>query len=307
MIKSFTIINHLGESLDLILTEPEKSGLAVLSVDGLGQVSADTNLTKLAGSDFYVKNSVSLKNRNVVFNLKYYGNDIEECRHTADKFFPVKKEINIVTKTTHRELLCTGIVEKNEPSIFSNKSGCQISILCPDPFMYDVDMTTTPFGGIEPKFECPFIPEDSEIVDSDGFDQFEVGNIRLVKDKTVYYTGEAETGITVTIEATDNVRGFAMYNLNTREQLSINDSIIESITGGTSICAGDKITICTIKAKKSATLLRNGITYNIINALGKTRDWFELTRGDNEFTYAATEGEYDMAIFIKHRVAYKGI
>ncbi len=305
MIESFTITNHLGESLVLELSSPEKSGLVVESVTGLGQVNSDVNLTKLAGSDYSVKNSAFLKDRNIVFKLKYYGDDIENSRHTADKFFPTEKTISIVIKTDYRELITSGIVEKNEPDIFSKNSGCQISILCPDPFWYSMSPVIIPFGGIEPKFEFPF-PNEGNIVDSDGWDTFEFGNIRISKEKTIYYTGEAETGITIQVDAIGPVRDLTFYDINDYQRIKLDDTIIASITGGTSIMAGDKIIISTSKTQKYATLIRSGVTYNIINALGMPVQWFELNRGDNVFSYSASEGEYDMIINIKHRVAYKG-
>ena len=67
------------------------------------------------------------------------------------------------------------------------------------------------------------------------------------------------------------------------------------------------IIISTSKTQKYATLIRSGSVYNIINALGMPVQWFELDRGDNIFTYSASQGEYDMIINIKHRIAYKGI
>lgn len=307
MIKSFTITNHLGESLELILADPDSSGLAVLSVTGLGQVQADVNLTDLAGSDFHTVNSAKLTNRNIVFKVKYWGTDIEASRHIADKYFPVKKNITILVNTDHRQLITTGMVEKNEPDIFSKASTGQISILCPDPFLYTVDDTSVPFGGIEPKFEFPFINEEISIQDENGFDTFEFGNFRLIKDKTIYYTGEAETGVTIVVNAIDTVRDLVFYNLDTYQKIAFNDDIIASITGGQSISAGDRIVLSTAKTQKSVYLIRGGVVYNIINALGMPVDWFEIKRGDNIFTYSASQGEYDMDISIKYRIAYKGI
>ena len=307
MIKSFVITNHLGESLELILADPDSSGLAVLSVTGLGQVQADVNLTDLAGSDFHTVNSAKLTKRNIVFKVKYWGVDIEESRHLADKMFPVKKMVTIVINTDHRKLMTTGIVEKNEPDIFSNKTTGQISVLCPDPFLYSIEDSVVPFGGIDPLFEFPFINEERAIVDENGWDTFEFGNIRVIKERSIYYTGEAETGITITINATGTVRDLQFYDMDRLTKISINDTILASITGGNSISAGDKIVISTIKTKKSAYMIRNGVVHNIINALGMPVDWFELDRGDNIYSYSASEGEYDMNISIKYRAAYKGI
>ena len=163
-----------------------------------------------------------------------------------------------------------------------------------------------PFGGIEPKFEFPF-PNEDNVVDSNGWDTFEFGNIRVIKEKSIYYTGEAETGITIQVDAIGVVRDLAFYDLNDNQRIKINDDIIASITGGSSIMAGDRIIISTSKTNKYATLIRSGVVYNIINALGMPVQWFELDRGDNIFSYSASEGEYDMIINIKHRIAYKGI
>lgn len=304
MIKSFLVTNHLGESLELTLANPDSSGLAVMSVTGLGQVEADVNLTDLAGSDYHTVNSAKLTKRNIILDLKYWGQDIEESRHLADKYFPVKKNIDFQVNTSHRKLITSGLVERNEANIFSNKSGCQVSILCPDPFLYTVEDETIPFGGIEPKFEFPF---SEGVVDNDGWDTFEVGNIRVTKEKTIYYTGEAETGLTITIDAIGIVRDLKFYDIDRRQKIAINDSAIEAVTSGNSISPGDRIVISTQKTKKSAYLIRGGVVYNIINALGMPVSWFELDRGDNIFSYSASQGEYDMIINIKHRVAYKGI
>lgn len=311
MIHSFTVTNHLGESLVLTLADPDSSGLAIESVTGLGQVQADVNLTKLAGSDYSAVNSANLTTRNIVFKIRYWGDNIEASRHTCDKYFPTKKQITLVAKTDERELMLTGFVEKNEPNIFSKESGCQVSILCPDPFWYSLTEKSTTFNGIDPMLEFPF---ETDIESDDTVHTLEFGDIRTVKDTTVYYTGEAEVGITIKIHATGSVRGLVFYNLDKRQQIPINDEILKQITSdaehgisGSSIRQGDDIIISTVKTKKFATLIRNGKSYNIINALGNDRSWFELSRGDNIFSYSASEGEYNLIIEIKNRVLFEGL
>ena len=306
MIRSFIVTNHLGESLELILADPDSSGLAITSVTGLGQVQADVNLTDLAGSDFRTVNSAKLTKRNIVFKVKYWGNDIEKSRHIADKYFPTKKMITLQVNTDYRQLTTTGMVEKNEPDIFNKSTTGQISILCPDPFLYSLTPEIVPFGGIEPKFEFSF-PTDDCVTDENNWDTIEFGNIRISKEKSIYYTGEAETGVTIQVDAIGIVRELAFYDLNDNQRIKLNDDIIASITGSTSIIAGDRIIISTSKTDKYATLIRGGVVYNIINALGMPVSWFEIDRGDNIFSYSASQGEYDMIINIKHRIAYKGI
>lgn len=51
MIKSITVTNPKGESLELDLFHPEKSGLIVKSITGLGPPKANINSTDLATAD----------------------------------------------------------------------------------------------------------------------------------------------------------------------------------------------------------------------------------------------------------------
>lgn len=51
MIKSVTVVNHLGESLKLDLASPEKSGFIVKSIEGLGPVKATVNTAKMSTTD----------------------------------------------------------------------------------------------------------------------------------------------------------------------------------------------------------------------------------------------------------------
>ena len=76
---------------------------------------------------------------------------------------------------------------------------------------------------------------------------------------------------------------------------------------GSGIVAGDEITICTVKGKKSITLLRNGKTTNILNCLDKAADWFQLAKGDNVFAYTAEEGSSNLQFKIENRIIYEGV
>jgi hypothetical protein len=295
------VINQLGEELELILSEPEKTGLLVDSIKGLGEPDVKINMTAVGLTDYTRLNSARYQPRTIEIKLIYYGNDIEASRLTAYKYFSSKEIVTLIFKTDYREVECTGIVEKNDPIIFSKECGCTISIKCPDPFLYGAGVHTTVFDAIEPLFKFPFsdAPED----------ELQFGNIRIIKNKSVYYVGEAETGVTINIYCLGIIRNLTIYNIGTGQQLGIRDDILEQLLGS-SLMEGDDVTIVTIKNHKSAYLTRNGVTYNIINAISKrtgVNDWFELTSGDNIFTYTASTGDMDVMMNIKHRVLYKGV
>ena len=303
MIKSVTVINYLGEALELDLRNPEKSGLFVKSIKGLGPSKGIINTTEVSTNDGSIYNSARTTQRNIVMQLGFLWNDlIEDSRHLTYKYFPVKKKLTLIFDTDRRQCMITGYVESNEPDIFSKNSGCQISIICPDPLFYSLDgdsTNTTVFNGIEPVFEFAFENEGM-------YDTIEFGDIQTKTENVVTYDGDNEVGIRITIFALGPATNITIYNPITREMMKIDTSKIEAITGK-GLVARDEITICTVKGNKGVTLLRDGKAINILNCLGKNIDWFQLTKGDNVFAYTAETGASNLQFRIDNDVVYEGV
>lgn len=301
MIKSITATNFLGESLKIDLHRPEQSGLVISDITGLGAGDADVNISELATIDGGMFNSARLTSRNVVMSFLYYDDgNADKHRQTTYKYFPLKKVVKLTIETDTRIAELSGIVESNTHNIFSPTAGCTISIMCPDPYMYSVDTTTTSLSGIDPIFEFPFC---DEIGDEDTLI---LSDIRIIKDRSVYYVGDADVGVTINIHALGDVRDLVIYDTNTREKIAIDDAKLAALTGS-SISARDDIIISTVKGNKTVTLIRNGVSTNIINAIDRNMSWFQLTKGDNIFTYTASTGEYNVQISIKNRIRYEGV
>lgn len=158
MINSIEVINYLGESEVFELARPEKLGLAIKNIDGLGPGKANVNTTAIASYDGSVLDTVRLGNRNIVitFLMLQYENTIEQARLTTYKYFPIKKEVTLIFHTDSRDVSIKGIVESNEPNIFSKDEETKISIVCPDPYFYDLGSTKQSFSTLSPLFEFPF-------------------------------------------------------------------------------------------------------------------------------------------------------
>ena len=303
MIQSITVINYLGEALELDLMSPEKSGFVVKSVKGIGPSKGVINTTEVSTNDGSVYNSARKTQRNIVLQLGFLWRDtVEEARHRTYMYFPVKKQVTLIFKTDRRQCMTTGYVESNEPDIFSKNSGCQISIICPDPAFYSVDgdsSNSTVFSGVESVFEFEF--------ENDGLENaIEFGEIQIHTENVVTYNGDDEVGIWITIFALGPATNITIHNSKTREIMKINTSKIEALTGK-GIVAQDEITICTVKGNKSITLLRDGKTMNILNCLDKNVDWFRLVKGDNIFAYTAESGASNLQFRIDNDVVYEGV
>lgn len=158
MINSIEVINYLGESEVFELARPEKLGLAIKNIDGLGPGKANVNTTAIASYDGSVLDTVRLGNRNIVitFLMLQYENTIEQARLTTYKYFPIKKEVTLIFHTDSRDVSIKGSVESNEPNIFSKDEETKISIVCPDPYFYDLGFTKQSFSTLSPLFEFPF-------------------------------------------------------------------------------------------------------------------------------------------------------
>lgn len=302
MIKSITVTNYLGDSIKLELMRPEKSGFIVTSVTGLGPGKANINSSEMSTTDGALFNSARVPSRNIVISVKYLWKDtIEEARHLSYKYFPIKRKVTLLIETDRRMAEIEGYVESNDPDIFSKEEGSDISIVCPSPFFHDAyENHITSFSGVEPAFEFPFSNESL----TENLLEFSV--IRDVTDRVIEYTGDHEIGITITIRAIGEAGDITIYNVDTKEVMHIYSSSIKTLTGA-GISAGDEITICTEVGKKTATLLREGVTTNILNCLNRDADWFQLVKGTNTFAYSAESGRNYLRVEIQNRVIYEGV
>lgn len=304
MIKSITVINYLGESLTLDLFRPELSGFIVNSITGLGPEKATVNTTEMATADGSLYNSARVPSRNIVISLRYmWKATIEEVRLLSYKYFPIKKKLTLIVETDNRISSIEGYVESNEPNIFSKEESADISIVCAFPFFYSAKgdgIETTVFSGIEPVFEFPFSNESLE-------DPLLImGQIQNRTYNNVPYHGDVETGIIMTIHAIGEASGIAIFNVNTREVIRIDTDKLAALTGS-GIKYGDDIIITTIVGEKSAILIRDGKTTNILNCLERNIDWFQLSKGDNLFAYTADVGATNLQFKIQNRLVYEGV
>lgn len=175
-----------------------------------------------------------------------------------------------------------------------------ISVLCPDPWFYDVGDDSTIFSGIQPAFEFPFSNESL----SDRL--LTMGEIWLDTSAVLNYEGTIDTGIVITVHAFGQCEHLYLYNVDTNEQIYINTDRIRDVIGS-GIQANDDIIISTVKSHRYCRLLRNGVYYNIIGALGKDTDWFQISNGTNLFGFKADNGENNISVSFSYRNTYMGV
>ena len=307
MIYSIVVTNYLGDRIKLELGKPDVSGFLIKSITGLGPAKANVNTTEVSTNDGSLFNSARLSQRNIVLDMVFintvYGESIEDLRQKSYKYFPLKKSVELTIETDNRYVNTTGYVESNEPNIFSSQEGTQISIICPDPYFYSAGEdgnNVTNFYSIDPMFEFPFSNE--------SLDEplLVFGEIQIKTEGVITYHGDSEIGVMIYIHAIGPATNINIYNTETREVMRINTEKISSLTGK-GIVASDDIVINTAKGEKSITLIREGVSYNILNCLDKNTDWFTLAKGDNIFAFTADSGVTNLQFRVENKVIYEGV
>jgi len=304
VIKSITITNHVNESYKITLTRPDLSGFLISRIDGLGPPKAEIGMIDLATNDGGRYNSAKVTPRNITMDIIFHDNEaglsIEELRQKSYKYFPIKKQIRFMIETDERVCETYGYVESNEPVIFGGRAGTSISIICPDPYFYSVNNQNTVFSGTQSLFEFPFSN------DSLDFNLIDFGEIISIPEQTVYYSGDVDVGVIIYIHAIGQADGLTIHNITTSGIIKIDTVKLIALTGST-IIAGDDITISTVKGEKYVTLLRDGEYINILNCLDKDVDWLQLSKGDNLLLYTAEFGALNLQFRVENRVAYEGV
>lgn len=300
MIKSVTVTNFLGERFKMVLTDPYESGMYIKSIDGLGPTKANINISDVSGVDGGEYNSARAETKNVVLSLGFLEKpDIETMRHLSYRYFPLKKKLTLTIETDYRIASIDGYVESNEPDIFAEQEGCQVSVLCPKPYFYTDDIVTV-FTGVAQLFEFPF--ENNSLTTN----EIVLSEIRDDIFKEIYYYGDVDTGIRAEIRFFGEATNIGIVNATTRERMTIDTNAIATITGAAPT-AGDEIILSTIKGDRYITLYRGGVFYNILNAVARGSAWPQLYRGSNVFTYTADSGMPNLEFRIFNNVLYEGI
>ena len=301
MIKAVSVTNYKGETLRMELANPWSTGIIIYEITGIDGGQANVNTSDLATGDGAYYNSAHLQSRNIVISMKPIADPmVETNRHKIYRYFPVKRAIHLEFETDERDVQIDGYVESNSTAIFSSQETAQISIICPDPYFYEIGADKKAYIGVQPGFEFPFSNE------SLHEPLLEFGIMSLNSRTVITYTGDAETGLTITIHALGDAEYITILNTETREQMVIDTDKINTITGS-KFALEDDIIISTKQGSKSALLLRKGVYYNIIGAINRDADWFQLSAGDNLFAFTCRKGDNQILMTFSYHNTYVGV
>lgn len=301
MIKSLTITNSLGESLNLELTNPWKNGVAIKSITGLGTPEYSVNTTPYASGDGSILGSIIASTRNILITLyPLFNPQVEDSRQLLYRYFQVKKEITLTFELDNRLVSIDGFVESNIPEIFSERELITISVICPDPYFKENFALSEFFYGEIPMFEFPFSNE------SLTEKLLVISELSLDNRATIYYDAEIDAGLLITIDCYTEPGDIVIYNVETLGNIKISSSKIEVITGK-KLSEKDQVVISTYSGDKYVHLIREGLVINILGAVNKDLDWFTLHQGSNSYTYTTADEHASIIMTFRYRSTYASI
>ena len=275
--------NKRGEILNLSTSK----NYTVYKIDGLQPPAVTINSAKHSTSDGVTVNSVSVGSRNIVIYMIING-DVEANRINLYKYFPIKQDVTVYFKNTTRDVCIEGVVERIECNLFSNKQVAQISLLCPQPYFKAVNDLISYFSEVTSNLTFPF---------AIGENGLEFSAITTNIRKSIVNVGDVESGVIIRLYAMGTVVNPVVYDVFNRTHIALNYTMETN----------DEVIINTNMGKKSITLIRNGITYNIMGYMSPDSTWITLAQGDNVFTYDSESGNSNLQLTFTSSLLYGGV
>lgn len=167
----------------------------------------------------------------------------------------------------------------------------EISLICPDPFFYDIDASTEEMASWVSAFIFPFASP------STGFTFGYKDNSRI---QTIQNDiAEDNIGITIIMSCLGAVTNPSITHIETNSSLHIGHE-----NKPFNMVAGDIVTIATATGNKHVTLTRNGETSEINHYLTEDSVFIQLMRGSNSFGFGADSGVNNLTITLEYTYKY---
>ena len=279
---SLKVQNGYGDEMEI--TNNEK--YSIVTIDGFDPPDAIINTTRNAGYDGSVYNSAYVDNRLIILTIAI-NFPAEVNRVELYRFFKNKFPVRLFYKTESRDVYIDGYVQSNQIAFFDRKQTAQITILCPRPYLCNVEDMEQELSIVKKLFQFPFAIEDP----------IPFSEIDTQHEQVLENFGDVVTGVEMTIHATRAVTNPKIYNTITGQTMILS----------VSMAAGDDIIINTRQGQKGIYKLSGGVKTNIIGSLVQGSEWITLNPGVNSFWITADSGAMYLIAFFDLIAQYEGV
>jgi hypothetical protein len=253
--------------------EDVTNGLYIEDIDGLGPVKATIASTSFANMDGAQFQSAYREARNLVFKLglepDYTTQTVQQLRNLVYRFFRPKTSISLRLFVDDLELDTSGVVETCEPSIFSREPVMDISVICHNPDLIDLEEQTLTGDSVS--------NSDEELIE---------------------YVGTEDTGFIFTMTFDRDESEVTIYQRPP-------DEVTRRMDLSATFLTGDILTVSTVPGDRYVRVNRGGVVSSFLFAKSAQSPWLVLTEGDNYIRVYATGDPIPYEI--KYMTRYGGI
>ena len=289
--RSITCTNKSG--ISCTFGEGGFSPFLLAAADGLYSKIMNVNTSSTTGVDGSVYHSSSLKQRNIVLSLKDIGNYAEN-RDFLNMLFEEKTFGELLFRDEDEERKIDYIVEKVTSDGSKSYRTHQVSLICPDPYFYDLYATSFTMSSFMPSFSFrhAFTAAKEEL----GYRQKE--KIKVINNDL----SVDGTGLTIKISCNGSVKNPSITRVEDHAHIYIGTT-----AKPLNLVAGDVVTVTTESGNKKVTLTHDGTVSSINQYLSEDSTFLQLSRGANSIGYSADEGVDSMIIGISYRQRYTSV
>ncbi len=275
--------NKYGQKLNLT----SSCDYTVTAVTGLTQATAVINRSTIAtqhGSKF---NNSRRGERPITVTI-CPERDVEKSRLNLYKYIRTGERVKLYLKNNNRAVWIEGHAEVLEGDLYAKRQKIKVSIICEDPFFKSIDNVVESFAVIEGNLTFPFSINETGAVISTHY---------TYREKDIINESDEEIGCVIDIIAIGEAAEPTIYNDTTGETFKVKHEFT----------FGDVVRIDTRSGKKSVTLIRDGVSTNILNKTDKSNKWIKLLPGANTFGYYAMGGTECLQIKVTMQTVYGGM
>ena len=285
--RSITCTNNDGYSLTF--GETGFTPFFLAHVDGIYEKKNKVSVSQNTMTDGGTYNGSVAAYRNVVLTVKLEPTDryFQKKRDALNQLFADSGTLTYTENGVSR--IIDYKVESIEPTL--KKGNINISLICPDPFFYDVDVQTVTMATWVPafEFEHEFLAAGEEI----GYKE----NVRM--QNIVNDFSADDVGLLITIEVSGEVENPSIVHVEQDIHSTVGDS-----SKPLTLVFGDKLIISSYPNDMRVYLIHGGVKTEINEYLTEDSDYIRLGRGNNHIGYGADDGEEYMSVTIQYRLKY---
>lgn len=273
-----------------IFSERAFGPFLLADADGLYEMVSTVNVMSNTMTDGASYQSAILPNRNIVLTLKDIS-DYTSHRTFLNELFVPKSMGTLYLDDGDEHRKIDYYVEKVASDGIDAYRTYQVSLLCPDPYFYDLDDSVAMMAEFLPSFH--FAHEFNASKEEFGYRQKE--KIMTIAN----YIGVGGTGMTIEISCIAAVTNPVITHIETGKSITIGTD-----SKPLSMEAGDKVAISTYDGNKHVYLTHDGTTTKINNYLSEDSVFLQLGHGENSIGYSAKEGVDNMIVRITYKLRY---